>query len=163
MPNFTLTISGDSQEVITVIRALAHNPTTIAPTGRPPSQHIQTGYIDTTAPTSDEPPNFSWSAETARDINDSISPDAKRLLDALLTASEHQLHIDDIYHDLELDRYSLIGARRSISAALRRNPATTNTYLLTTKDRRVSLDAGYARVMQVAATPDQTAPPTPLS
>jgi hypothetical protein len=74
-----------------------------------------------------------------------VSTDAQRLLDVLVSAPGHQLHIDDIYTQLELDRYGLIGARRSISAALRRNADTAAVTLLSTRDRRVTLDSGFAQ------------------
>ena len=142
MATVTLNISGDSQEVISVIRSLAkqheraHAP---APTESPMTTNGSA--IDTVAAVSRE---YAWTAADARDTRNNVSADAQRLLDALVRAPDHQMHIDDIYSELDLDRYGLIGARRSISAALRRNAATLNAALLTTRDRRVTLNSEYA-------------------
>ena len=145
MPNVTLNISGESQEVIAVIRALAHEREQAA------GQVAEAAVADPAAATPEpEPPReYSWTTAVARDTRGNVSADAQRLLDALVRAPDHQMHIDDIYTGLELDRYGLIGARRSISAALRRNAATADVTLLTTRDRRVTLDSGFAQAMQL--------------
>ena len=144
MATVTLNISGDSQEVISVIRSLArqHEPAN-APV------ELETPMVTSSAPApmaimAPEPREHAWTAATARDTRSNVSADAQRLLDALVRAPDHQMHIDDIYSQLELDRYGLIGARRSISAALRRNAATAEATLLTTRDRRVTLISEYA-------------------
>ena len=95
------------------------------------------------------PRGNAWTSSTARDTRNNVSADAQRLLDALVRAPDHQMHIDEIYSQLELDRYGLIGARRSISAALRRNAATADATLLTTRDRRVTLSSEYADAISV--------------
>ena len=156
MATVNLTISGESQEVITVIRALA--------SGRPAAVQLDAGDEPVDDPVEEQPPpavpprEYTWTEAAARDTRSNVSEDARRLLDALIRAPDHQLHIDNIYSELPLDRYGLIGARRSISAALRRNPDTAEVVLLTTKDRRVTLDSAYAQVMQ----PDN-APVNPMS
>lgn len=147
MAILNLTISGESQEVISVIRALA--------SGRPSAGQPSAGDEQPAAdeaveeqPSPAVPPReYTWTEAAARDTRSNVSQDGQRLLDALIRAPDHQLHIDDIYSDLQLDRYGLIGARRSISAALRRNPDTAEVALLSTKDRRVTLDSAYAQVM----------------
>ena len=150
MANVTLNISGDSQEVIAVIRALAQEN---EPADGQAAPELPAASVDP-APEADSPPprEHSWTAAAARDTRSNVSSDAQRLLDALIRAPDHQMHIDDIYSELELDRYGLIGARRSISAALRRNAATADVTLLSTRDRRVTLDGGYAQAMQLDAT-----------
>ena len=148
MTTVTLNISGDSQEVIAVIRSLArqhgrdHAPVELEPPVSSPDEPAMTGGTV-------EPPPHAWTAATARGTRDNVSADAQRLLDALVRAPDHQMHIDDIYSQLELDRYGLIGARRSISAALRRNAATANATLLTTRDRRVTLNGEYASAISL--------------
>ena len=142
MATVTLNISGESQEVISVIRSLAKQherahaqvalETPIATNGAEVSSEVAVSR------------QHAWTTATARDTRNNVSADAQRLLDALVRAPEHQMHIDEIYSLLELDRYGLIGARRSISAALRRNAATVNATLLTTRDRRVTLNSEYA-------------------
>lgn len=144
MATVTLNISGDSQEVISVIRSLA-------------KQHelalVQAGAdapLDKNGATAVAGPREpAWTTATAKDTRNNVSTDAQRLLDALVQAPDHQLHIDEIYSQLNLDRYGLIGARRSISAALRRNAATVNATLLTTRDRRVTLSSEYADAISV--------------
>lgn len=147
MATVTLNISGDSQEVISVIRSLAEQH------GRSDAQVATESPMapDSAATTSGvaESREHTWNTATARDTRNNVSADAQRLLDALIRAPDHQMHIDEIYSQLELDRYGLIGARRSISAALRRNAATANATLLTTKDRRVTLNSEYADVISV--------------
>ena len=145
MATVNLTISGDSQEVIAVIRALA--------SGQRASVERSNGD-EPVGDATEEPQSpaaaareYTWTVEAARDTRSNVSQDAQRLLDALIRAPDHQLHIDDIYSQLELDRYGLIGARRSISAALRRNPDTVEVALLATRDRRVTLDSSYAQAM----------------
>ena len=147
MATVTLNISGDSQEVISVIRSLAKQQEIgQAPVALETPEVANDATMDTvtTAPRA-----HTWSAATARDTRNNVSADAQRLLDALVHAPDHQMHIDEIYSQLELDRYGLIGARRSISAALRRNAATANATLLTTKDRRVTLNNEYADAISV--------------
>ena len=147
MATVTLNISGESQEVISVIRSLA-------------KQHERARApvtLDTPMATNGaamagvatETREHAWTTATARDTRNNVSVDAQRLLDALVRAPDHQMHIDDIYRELDLDRYGLIGARRSISAALRRNTATANATLLTTRDRRVTLNSEYADAISV--------------
>ena len=147
MATVTLNISGESQEVISVIRSLA-------------KQHERAhAHVATETPMATNGASISgvaavsrehaWTAATARDTRNNVSADAQRLLDALVSAPDHQMHIDDIYSQLDLDRYGLIGARRSISAALRRNSATVNATLLTTRDRRVTLSSEYADAIVV--------------
>ena len=151
-----LTISGDSQEVIAVIRALA--------SGQLASVESSSGDEPVGDAADEQPPpaaparEYTWTADAARDTRNNVSQDAQRLLDALIRAPDHQLHIDDIYSELELDRYGLIGARRSISAALRRNPDTVEVALLATRDRRVTLDSAYAQAML-----GDNAPANPMS
>ena len=147
MATVTLNISGDSQEVISVIRSLAkqheqaHAQTTLE------SPVIPNGVaISSVASDSREQ---AWTTATARETRNNVSSDAQRLLDALVRAPDHQMHIDDIYSQLELNRYGLIGARRSISAALRRNAATASATLLTTRDRRVTLNREYAYAISI--------------
>ena len=147
MATVTLNISGESQEVISVIRSLAK---------QHEQAHAQLGFeaapatngaaINSVVTGSRE---HAWTTATARDTRNNVSADAQRLLDALVRAPDHQLHIDEIYSQLDLDRYGLIGARRSISAALRRNAATVNATLLTTRDRRVTLSSEYADAISV--------------
>ncbi len=142
MATVTLNISGESQEVISVIRSLAKQherahlqvalETPIATNGAEVSSEVAVSR------------QHAWTTATARDTRSNVSADAQRLLDALVHAPEHQMHIDEIYSQLDLDRYGLIGARRSISAALRRNAATVDATLLTTRDRRVTLNSEYA-------------------
>ncbi len=144
MAIINLTISGESPEVIAVIRALAN--------GRLAAAKPGVGDDPVSDPVEEPPPavpprEHTWTETTARDTRGNVSQDAQRLLDALIRAPDHQLHIDDIYSELQLDRYRLIGARRSISAALRRNPDTAEVALLITKDRLVTLDSAYAQVM----------------
>ncbi len=147
MATVTLNISGDSQEVISVIRSLARQHERVnAPV------ELETPMVTSGAPMASvapEPREHAWTAATARGTRNNVSADAQRLLDALVSAPDHQMHIDEIYSQLELDRYGLIGARRSISAALRRNAATANATLLTTKDRRVTLSSEYADAISV--------------
>ncbi len=156
MAILNLTISGESQEVITVIRALA--------SGRPAAVKPDAGDEPVGDLVAEQPPpavptrEHTWTEAIARDTRSNVSQDGQRLLDALIRAPEHQLHIDDIYSELELDRYGLIGARRSISAALRRNPDTAEVALLTTRDRRVTLDSAYAQAML-----SDNAPASPMS
>lgn len=143
----TLNISGDSQEVISVIRSLAKQHERVhAPVATESPMAVNGSAIGTVATVS---PDQAWTAAAARDTRNNVSADAQRLLDALVRAPEHQMHIDDIYSELDLDRYGLIGARRSISAALRRNAATVNATLLTTRDRRVTLNSEYADAISV--------------
>ena len=147
MATVTLNISGESQEVISVIRSLAKQheraraqvtlDTPMAPNGA------------AMAGVATETREHAWTAVTARDTRNNVSADAQRLLDALVRAPDHQMHIDEIYSQLDLDRYGLIGARRSISAALRRNSATVNATLLTTRDRRVTLNSEYASAISL--------------
>lgn len=153
MATVTLNISGDSQEVISVIRSLAKQHEradaqvaleTPVPTNGAGVAGVATGSRE-----------HSWTTATARDTRNNVSADAQRLLDALVRAPDHQMHIDDIYSQLELDRYGLIGARRSISAALRRNAATVDATLLTTRDRRVTLNSAYADA--ISAEPSSAA------
>ena len=147
MATVTLNISGDSQEVISVIRSLAKQQEIgQAPVALETPEVVNGATMDTVT---DAPRAHTWSAATARDTRSNVSADAQRLLDALVSAPDHQMHIDEIYSQLDLDRYGLIGARRSISAALRRNAATANATLLTTKDRRVTLNSEYADVVSV--------------
>lgn len=142
MATVTLNISGDSQEVIAVIRSLAkqheqaHVPVALE------SPTATNGSITSSVATVSR--EHAWTSAAAKDTRNNVSADAQRLLDALVRAPDHQMHIDDIYSQLELDRYGLIGARRSISAALRRNAATVNATLLSTRDRRVTLNSEYA-------------------
>ena len=144
MATVTLNISGDSQEVISVIRSLAkQHELALAQVGV--DVPMDTNGASATA----SPREHSWTTATARDTRNNVSADAQRLLDALVSAPDHQLHIDEIYSQLDLDRYGLIGARRSISAALRRNAATVNATLLTTRDRRVTLSSEYADAISV--------------
>ena len=152
MTTVTLNISGDSQEVISVIQSLAkQQEVSQAPVAtEPPPMAANDAAVTSPAP---EPPAHTWTAASARGTRSNVSADAQRLLDALVRAPDHQMHIDDIYSQLELDRYGLIGARRSISAALRRNAATANTTLLTTKDRRVTLSSEYADAISVERVP----------
>lgn len=144
MATVTLNISGDSQEVITVIRSLAKQHE-IAVAQAAIETHNDMNGASTVAVLREQ----SWTTATARDTRNNVSADAQRLLDALVRAPDHQLHIDEIYSQLDLDRYGLIGARRSISAALRRNAATVNATLLTTRDRRVTLSSEYADAISV--------------
>ena len=147
MATVTLNISGDSQEVISVIRSLAkQHERAQAPVVLDPP--VATNGA-ATASVATAPREHAWTTATARDTRNNVSTDAQRLLDALVRAPDHQLHIDDIYSQLDLDRYGLIGARRSISAALRRNAATVNATLLTTRDRRVTLNSEYADAISV--------------
>ena len=151
MTTVTLNISGDSQEVISVIQSLAKQQVVSqAPVAAEPPPVANEAAVTSPAP---EPPAHTWTAATARGTRSNVSADAQRLLDALVRAPDNQMHIDDIYSQLELDRYGLIGARRSISAALRRNAATANTTLLTTKDRRVTLSSEYADAISVERVP----------
>ena len=147
MATVTLNISGDSQEVISVIRSLAKQQEVGQASVALETPEVANGATmdDVTA----APRARTWSAATARDTRNNVSADAQRLLDALIRAPDHQMHIDEIYSQLDLDRYGLIGARRSISAALRRNAATANATLLTTKDRRVTLSSEYADAISV--------------
>ena len=142
MATVTLNISGDSQEVISVIRSLANQhepaPSPVALETSVPSNGAATTGVAT------DSREYAWTTAAARDTRDNVSPDAQRLLDTLVRSPDHQMHIDAIYSELDLDRYGLIGARRSISAALRRNAATSNATLLSTKDRRVTLNSEYA-------------------
>lgn len=142
MATVTLNISGDSQEVISVIRSLAkqHERTHAQAALEAPIAINGAATTSATAGSRDH----AWTTATARDTRNNVSADAQRLLDALVRAPDHQMHIDEIYSQLELDRYGLIGARRSISAALRRNAATVNATLLSTRDRRVTLNSEYA-------------------
>lgn len=147
MATVTLNISGESQEVISVIRSLAK---------QHERAHAQVAFESPVAANGAAIANVAavarehaWTAATARDTRNNVSADAQRLLDALVRAPDHQMHIDDIYRQLDLDRYGLIGARRSISAALRRNAATVNAILLTTRDRRVTLNSEYADAISV--------------
>ena len=147
MATVTLNISGDSQEVISVIRSLAKQQEVgQAPVALETPEVANGATMDTVTAA---PRAHTWSAATARDTRNNVSADAQRLLDALIRAPDHQMHIDEIYSQLDLDRYGLIGARRSISAALRRNAATANATLLTTKDRRVTLSSEYADAISV--------------
>lgn len=147
MATVTLNISGDSQEVISVIRSLAkqHEGSHAQVATEPPM--VTDGAAITSVDTVSR--GNAWTASTARDTRSNVSADAQRLLDALVRAPDHQMHIDEIYSQLELDRYGLIGARRSISAALRRNAATADATLLTTRDRRVTLSSEYADAISV--------------
>lgn len=142
MATVTLNISGESQEVISVIRSLAkqHERDHVQPELETPAPTNGAAIADVVPGTREH----AWTTATARDTRNNVSADAQRLLDALVRAPDHQMHIDEIYSQLELDRYGLIGARRSISAALRRNAATVNATLLTTRDRRVTLSSEYA-------------------
>ncbi|MCE2500456.1 MAG: hypothetical protein J4G13_06295 [Dehalococcoidia bacterium] len=145
MATVNLTISGESQEVIAVIRALASGHRAA---GKPSAGDEPVGdAVEEQPPPAVPDREHTWTEASARDTRGNVSQDAQRLLDALIRAPDHQLHIDDIYSELQLDRYGLIGARRSISAALRRNPDTAEVALLTTRDRRVTLDSAYAQVM----------------
>lgn len=147
MATVTLNISGDSQEVISVIRSLAKQQEIgQAPVALETPEVANGATMDTVTAA---PRAHTWSAATARDTRNNVSADAQRLLDALVRAPDHQMHIDEIYSQLDLDRYGLIGARRSISAALRRNAATSNATLLATKDRRVTLSSEYADAIAV--------------
>ena len=149
-----LTISGESHEVIAVIRSLANGQP--ATGNRSADAEPAAAAIEeqpASAPVAAPPREYVWTYAAARDTRSNVSSDAQRLLDALIRAPDNQLHIDDIYSQLELDRYGLIGARRSISAALRRNSDTTEVTLLTTRDRRVTLDSAYAEVMLADNTP----------
>ncbi len=147
MATVTLNISGDSQEVISVIRSLAKQHERVRAQGALETPAVTNGVaIANVATGSGE---HAWTASTARDTRNNVSTDAQRLLDALVRAPDNQMHIDDIYSQLDLDRYGLIGARRSISAALRRNAATVNATLLTTRDRRVTLNSEYAEAISV--------------
>ncbi len=143
----TLNISGDSQEVISVIRSLAKQHELAHDQVATESPMVTNGSAIGSVPTLSG--EHAWTAATARDTRINVSADAQRLLDALVRAPDHQMHIDDIYSQLDLDRYGLIGARRSISAALRRNSATVNATLLTTKDRRVTLNGEYANAISL--------------
>ena len=147
MATVTLNISGDSQEVISVIRSLARqHQQANAPVELEAPMVTSGAPMATAAP---EPREHAWTAATARDTRSNVSADAQRLLDALVRAPDNQMHIDEIYSQLDLDRYGLIGARRSISAAIRRNAATANATLLSTKDRRVTLSSEYADAISV--------------
>lgn len=147
MATVTLNISGDSQEVLSVIRFLAkqyeraHVPAALE------APAITNGVAISSVPSDFQ--EQAWTSATARETHKNVSSDAQRLLDALVRAPDYQMHIDDIYSQLELDRYGLIGARRSISAALRRNTATVNAILLTTRDRRVTLNSQYADAISI--------------
>ena len=147
MATVTLNISGDSQEVISVIRSLAEQHGRSQAQVEMESPMTPNGSATTSAAA--ESREHTWNTATARDTRSNVSADAQRLLDALVHAPDHQMHIDEIYSQLDLDRYGLIGARRSISAALRRNAATANATLLTTKDRRVTLNSEYADAISV--------------
>lgn len=150
MANVTLNISGDSQEVIAVIRSLAqphepgHGRAAAALLASPFDGAAEMGFPNVRR-------EHSWTSTSARDTRNSVSNDAQRLLDALVQAPDHQMHIDEIYNQLDLDRYGLIGARRSISAALRRNFTAVDANLLTTRDRRVTLNSEYA--LAISADP----------
>ena len=111
MTTVTLNISGDSQEVISVIQSLAkQQEVSQAPVAtEPPPVAANDAAVTSPAP---EPPAHTWTAASARGTRSNVSADAQRLLDALVRAPDHQMHIDDIYSQLELDRYGLIGARR---------------------------------------------------
>ena len=147
MATVTLNISGDSQEVISVIRSLAKQQEEAhLPVAVESPMATNGSAVSSTASVSRE---HVWTAAAAKDTRNNVSADAQRLLDALVRAQDHQMHIDDIYSQLDLDRYGLIGARRSISAALRRNAATANATLLTTRDRRVTLNSAYADAISV--------------
>lgn len=147
MATVTLNISGDGQEVISVIRSLAKQQEIgQAPVALETPEVANGATMDTVTAA---PRAHTWSAATARDTRNNVSADAQRLLDALVRAPDNQMHIDEIYSQLDLDRYGLIGARRSISAALRRNAATANATLLATKDRRVTLNSEYADAISV--------------
>lgn len=156
MATVTLSISGDSPEVIAVIRSLAQGdghgeaPAASDDDAAAPAEVVEE------APAPPQPRAPAWTAESARETRNNVSADGRRLLDALARAPDNQMHIDDIYSQLSMDRYGLIGARRSISAALRRNAATANTTLLTTRDRRVNLDSGFAQALEVE-TPTRSA------
>ena len=147
MATVTLNISGDSQEVISVIRSLARQHQQANAPVELEAPTVTDGAAVASAPA--ESRAHAWTAATARDTRSNVSADAQRLLDALVRAPDNQMHIDEIYSQLELDRYGLIGARRSISAALRRNAATANATLLSTKDRRVTLSSEYADAISV--------------
>ena len=142
MATVTLNISGDSQEVISVIRSLAKQHELTNPQVALEASVAPNGVAITGVATGSR--EHAWTTASARDTRNNVSADAQRLLDTLVRSPDHQMHIDDIYSELDLDRYGLIGARRSISAALRRNAATTNATLLTTRDRRVTLNSEYA-------------------
>ncbi len=142
MATVTLNISGDSQEVISVIRSLAKQHELTNPQVALEASVASNGAAITGVATGSR--EHAWTTASARDTRNNVSADAQRLLDTLVRSPDHQMHIDDIYSELDLDRYGLIGARRSISAALRRNAATTNATLLTTRDRRVTLNSEYA-------------------
>lgn len=142
MATVTLNISGDSQEVISVIRSLAKQHERAHPQVALETPVASNGAAITDVATDSR--EHAWTTAAARDTRNNVSADAQRLLDTLVRSPDHQMHIDDIYSELDLDRYGLIGARRSISAALRRNAATSNATLLTTRDRRVTLNSEYA-------------------
>lgn len=153
MANVTLNISGDSQEVIAVIRSLAqphelgHGRVAAAMQASPFDGAAEMGIGAVRR-------EHSWTGTSARDTRSSVSSDAQRLLDALVLAPDHQMHIDEIYSQLDLDRYGLIGARRSISAALRRNFTAVDASLLTTRDRRVTLNSDYAQAISADPSTD---------
>ena len=154
MAYISITISGESHEVTKIVQSLAygHSESKITSFGSD-NTIFDLGAESTRLPISTSP-QFRWTSDVARETTKSVSHEAQRLLAALLNAPNHQLHIDDIYQDLELDRHRLIGVRRSISAALRRNPLIQNAPLLSTRDRRISLDRGYALAMQSQDKPD---------
>lgn len=147
MATVTLNISGDSQEVISVIRSLAKQHERAHAQSALETPMVTNGSSIASVATGLR--EHAWTTATARDTRNNVSADAQRLLDALVRAPDHQMHIDEIYSQLDLDRYGLIGARRSISAALRRNAATVNATLLTTRDRRVTLNSEYADAIAV--------------
>ena len=147
MATVTLNISGDSQEVISVIRSLARQHERAHAQNALETPIVTNGSSVASVATGSR--EHAWTTATARDTRNNVSADAQRLLDALVRAPDCQMHIDEIYSQLELDRYGLIGARRSISAALRRNTATVNATLLTTRDRRVTLNSEYADAIAV--------------
>ena len=147
MATVTLNISGDSQEVISVIRSLAKQHERADTQAALEAPVIANGVAISSVPGVSREP--AWTTVTARETRNNVSSDAQRLLDALVRAPDHQMHIDDIYSQLDLDRYGLIGARRSISAALRRNAATVNATLLSTRDRRVTLNSEYADAISI--------------
>ena len=142
MATVTLNISGDSQEVISVIRSLAKQHERAHSQVALETPVVSNGAAITDMATGSR--EHAWTTAAAQDTRNNVSADAQRLLDTLVRSPDHQMHIDDIYSELDLDRYGLIGARRSISAALRRNAATSNATLLTTRDRRVTLNSEYA-------------------
>ena len=103
MATVTLNISGESQEVISVIRSLAKQQEGSHAQVATESPMVTDGTAIASVDTGSR--GNTWTASTARDTRSNVSADAQRLLDALVRAPDHQMHIDDIYSQLELDRY----------------------------------------------------------